>query len=151
MPHPGIGPGRDYAMATLGLQLDHGDRERILAHHPHDEAGGQDQHRPSHRLWRQWDVGCVIPLIEPDREEPDQGDDAERQHEFLVGGRLIPLHHRVHALGEQRRIGPGQPQSAGYAEDRNRAQEDPRRWPARRACRHEQQRAHDDDPDQVLQ
>jgi hypothetical protein len=138
-------------MAAFGLQLYHRRRERILAHHPHDEAQREQQHRPSQRLRREGDPGPVKAYIEPDREEPDQRDKAEHQHEFLVGGRLILLHHRAHPLGEQRRVGFGEPQSADDAEHRNRGKECPRRRPVRRARRHEQQRADRDHPDQVLQ
>ena len=97
------------------------------------------------------EVGAVHALVEPDRDEPDQRRHAEYQHEFLVGGGLLVLHRRAHALGEQRRIGPGQPQSADSAEHDHGRQEHPCRRPVQRAGGHEQQRAHRDDPDQVLQ
>jgi hypothetical protein len=89
--------------------------------------------------------------VQPDRDQPDQRHDDERQHEFLVGGGLVGLKRRPQALGEQRRIGLREPQSAGGADDGADDQEHPRRWPIQRTGRGEQQRAEGDDEDGILQ
>ena len=89
--------------------------------------------------------------IEADGDQPDQYGHDESQHELLVRGRLAGLKGRPQALGEQGGIGPGKPQSAGGTEDGAGNQKHPCRRPMQRARDSEQQRAHCDDEDGVLQ
>ena len=138
-------------MVARGLDLHDRRGKGVLAEHPHDEGGREQIHRKPERLQRERNVGCVHAPVQPDRDQPDQRRNDERQHEFLVGGGLVDLERRPQALGKQRRIGFREPQSAGRAEDRAGDQEHPRRWPVQRPCGCEQQGAERDDEDDILQ
>jgi hypothetical protein len=79
-------------------------------------------------------VGCLRAPVQPDRDQPDQRHDDERQHEFLVGGGLIGLKRRPQALGEQARDRSSRATIRRRAEDRAGDQEHPRRRPVQRTC-----------------
>jgi hypothetical protein len=132
-------------MVALGLHPDDRRREGIFVKHPHDAAGRNQVHRQSQRLERQRNMGGVGTPVDPDRDKPDQYGREEYQHEFLVGGRLPVARGEPHPFGEQRRVGSGEPPSAGGAEHRRGREECPRSRPLQRARRGEQHRTHRDD------
>ena len=120
-------------MVTRGLHLYDRRGKGIFVEHPHDEGGREQVHRKPDSLQHERNAGCLRAPDQPDRDQPDQRRDDECQHEFLVGGRLAGLERRPQALGEQRGIGFGEPQTAGGADDGADDQEHPRRRPIQRA------------------
>jgi len=89
-------------------------------------------------------------MVQSNDDEPDQDEAGDHQHENLVRRRLILLHRRVHAFSEERRVDFEQPEACRDPEPADGCEKHPRRRPAQRPGRGEQQRAHADDPKDIL-
>jgi hypothetical protein len=89
--------------------------------------------------------------VEAHRDQPGQHRGDEDGHEHLVCDRLILLQHRPQTFGEQRRIDPVEPPAAKRAEQDACREEQPGRGPAQSPGGGEQQRAHRDGRDRILQ